>query len=464
MGSIDIGGQLISFVYKQPGRAETFNKLNYRLQPPGIYHGGVLTKVNDTQITISPLICYFEDSINKLGVRIETTVNANLVVSSTNNYIVLRYNWLNAVNNYMDILALEFSNIQSSDLIVGRLIYNGSTLSTIFDYSRKNWSSSFYKKILNIDPPFKVIANEPYDNKVTILPGGPLFFNGEIIEKLTSTLSNAFTLPVSASGRIDYVCITKDNNFVILEGVDSTAPVVPNVYFPIAKITFPPNATVVQGSYITYIHPSSYMSSNTLPMTSEKTGLTLASRDANGNFKSSDPVHDDHVVNKIYQDTATTNLQNQIDSLQNQIDSIYDGTKLTVPIGFIYIQFPSQSNPSAIFNGTWSNVSATYAGAFFRAEGGNASTFEGGAQDSQNLIHNHGGLTGSMNRNNPHNHSYVAPLNASGVDLGGNVRSISETGASTSSTDINHEHAIASDGGVEARPYNFSVRLWKRIS
>lgn len=38
-------------------------------------------------------------------------------------------------------------------------------------------------------------------------------------------------------------------------------------------------------------------------------------------------------------------------------------------IGTVYIQFRGQSAPADIFGGTWSNVSSTYAGRFFRAEG-----------------------------------------------------------------------------------------------
>ena len=47
----------------------------------------------------------------------------------------------------------------------------------------------------------------------------------------------------------------------------------------------------------------------------------------------------------------------------------------TLPIGSIYIQLKGQSAPSDLFGGTWENISSSYAGRFFRAEGGNAAAF-----------------------------------------------------------------------------------------
>ena len=48
---------------------------------------------------------------------------------------------------------------------------------------------------------------------------------------------------------------------------------------------------------------------------------------------------------------------------------------LAMPVGAIYVQFPTQQEPSAIFGGTWSNISYLYNGCFFRAEGDKAAAF-----------------------------------------------------------------------------------------
>ena len=46
-----------------------------------------------------------------------------------------------------------------------------------------------------------------------------------------------------------------------------------------------------------------------------------------------------------------------------------------MPVGSVYIQFKGQPNPSSLWGGTWSNISSSFAGRFFRAEGGNAVAF-----------------------------------------------------------------------------------------
>jgi len=50
----------------------------------------------------------------------------------------------------------------------------------------------------------------------------------------------------------------------------------------------------------------------------------------------------------------------------------------SVPIGFIYIQYPLQDTPDVLFGttGKWSDISSQYAGLFFRVAGGSADAFE----------------------------------------------------------------------------------------
>lgn len=61
--------------------------------------------------------------------------------------------------------------------------------------------------------------------------------------------------------------------------------------------------------------------------------------------------------------------------LQNPATGINIVIPSTMPVGAIYVQFAGQTDPTTLFGGTWENVSATYAGLFFRAEGGAAAAF-----------------------------------------------------------------------------------------
>jgi hypothetical protein len=166
--------------------------------------------------------------------------------------------------------------------------------------------------------------------------------------------------------------------------------------------------------------------------------------------------------------------------------------KMTVPIGFTYFQLPGKSLPSDLFLGTWTNISSTFSGAFFRAEGGNASAFAGGLQASQNLSHGHTSgnentdhthtITGSVGDDTPdHTHGILA-ASGNGVNQGYLRPGDASTGFWTASagasvrhthpvgTLVNggisavHQHTINADGGTEARPINYTIRIWERTA
>ncbi len=137
------------------------------------------------------------------------------------------------------------------------------------------------------------------------------------------------------------------------------------------------------------------------------------------------------------------------------------------PIGMMYIQYPGKSDPSTLgWPGTWTNVSSTYAGDFFRTEGGDASAFGGGEQLDQMQGH----ITDDPGN---HNHTFDGNTvggesNTSGpfctTDYSPNYnRPTSSAGA--------HTHGLADDGvngtprtGSETRPVNQTIRIWERTA
>ena len=142
--------------------------------------------------------------------------------------------------------------------------------------------------------------------------------------------------------------------------------------------------------------------------------------------------------------------------------------KGSLPIGATYLQLPSQSAPDDIFTGTWSNISSSYAGDFFRAEGGRAASFgssqgdamqrisgnvqiaarEGSStgrsfQDTNGVFSN--GVSQTWLRANADNYWSSSPR----LDFD----SIDSTWPSSAKTD-----------NYETRPANRTIRVWKRIS
>lgn len=180
------------------------------------------------------------------------------------------------------------------------------------------------------------------------------------------------------------------------------------------------------------------------------------------------------------------------------------------PIGEVYIQFPLQSDPATLYNqggivSTWTEVN--YDGAFFRANGGNADSFIASGtltkQASQNLAHSHtveahdhGGYTGYTQptfSGTKISNQRVGLGKYSGTNLTPTgVFSMSGTGTGSSNmmcngdnndsrgvymnytpsgTVQNHRHTIESAspatdsiGGTEARPENYTVKVWKRTA
>ena len=168
------------------------------------------------------------------------------------------------------------------------------------------------------------------------------------------------------------------------------------------------------------------------------------------------------------------------------------------PIGFVYTRYPGEATPDILFPGTtWSNISSNFPAAFFRAEGGAAATFQGtlgAAQAAQNLSHTHGSpitsgagsshahAVGSLTIGGEAAHTHgpgtgvTFATNASTggfLASGGTYGSCVATGAGSSHTHgisgsvgaesaHNHVVTVASDGGADLRPINYTIQIYKR--
>ena len=116
----------------------------------------------------------------------------------------------------------------------------------------------------------------------------------------------------------------------------------------------------------------------------------------------------------------------------------------TTPVGSVYLQLSGQSDLATLFGGTWSNVSSSYAGVFFRAEGGSASAFASGQQAMSIQSHSH-----TIGRD-------TTNYRLSGLSSNG-TRVMQREG------DGNGIWNTDAYGGTETRPVNYTVRIWKRF-
>lgn len=123
------------------------------------------------------------------------------------------------------------------------------------------------------------------------------------------------------------------------------------------------------------------------------------------------------------------------------------------PIGFVYWQLPGKSAPGDLYPGTtWSNISASFAGDFFRAEGGQANSF--GSAEQGDAIRN---ITGSFS-------VWDTYGRASGAFTATTVSSNRPGAAGNSSTEKYFDASLVVPTATENRPKNRTIRIWERIA
>jgi hypothetical protein len=283
MGSRDFGSQILSFDFNEDATGKKFNKTQYGLTPSGIYSGFTLEKFSDSMVRITPGVCYIHDEIQNLGTRIETQENVVIEIDSTKPYVVLRFVWIDAKDNFMDFVSTTYNEIQNGDLIVGRVIYenSGTTMTENYDYTRRN---VFYNK-RNRDTQnyFKVQSTEPISKRVFVTSGilnspkGNLYVTGGIYP-LTD-------IPDTTTGsRNDIIYIDEDGLIKFEAGIQSSVAVTPRYgnRKVLAEIRRGPNRTSIYGSEI-------YPVLTSFDMTAYPSDLTIV--DAN-NLYSSNNVED----------------------------------------------------------------------------------------------------------------------------------------------------------------------------
>lgn len=455
MGLVDNGGQILVFDYKQEGKSEGFNKILYNLIPKGIVKGGTLVKTSDASVIISPFLCFFEDATTKVGVRIETTMNATSDISISKPYIIGRFSWLNLEDNYMDIISVSSTEISSSDLILGRAIFDSTTL-TGFDYSKKSWAKSYYDNDIDFEPSFLVSANEPYDNKLKVGKGSA-YINGKKVVFGAEKQTPIFDLNVT-NGRKDLVVINDDATVSIIKGTDDTVPVAP--LFPVkglvvAIVTLPPNPTSVNGRFVEYLYNNNFYStqSNNIVASASVSPSpnTLMIRDGNGRSQVENPLEDNDIVNKTYVDTKIAG---------------------SVPKGFIYVQFPNQIDPNTLFGGTWQNISNLYAGQFFRAEGSGAASFGNsqaeGLPNIQGQATFYSGVSSRASFDNSFIMSVSGSFSSANITKGDVFVLSNKTPEKPSGKGILNFNASSSNSiygrNSHVTPVNSTIRIWKRTA
>lgn len=146
----------------------------------------------------------------------------------------------------------------------------------------------------------------------------------------------------------------------------------------------------------------------------------------------------------------------QLWSLSKLQKTLMNVVKNPVPRGFIYVQLPKEKLPSDIWPWLgWEDVTAEYAGVFFRAEGGNSSSFgEIQEENSPRLVH------AAYNHHNDDEgtYSWNVDIKADNKPTDVVLTGVYVAGRYDSETGLSFR---VSSG--EVRPRNMAIRIWKRV-
>ena len=175
--------------------------------------------------------------------------------------------------------------------------------------------------------------------------------------------------------------------------------------------------------------------------------------------------HNQYVLSTNASSTFATKeeVSNKADKNHNHDDVYLKQTdNINLPIGFIYVQYKNQSTPDTLFgtDGKWQDVSSEYAGEFFRAVGGDSSSFgitqAEGLPNITGLIDPVSGLFKSNFRDGAFSGGGDWRFSPVQQNSGGGESSACYFSASGSNSIYG--------ASTHVTPYNSAIRIWKKIA
>lgn len=244
MGSTNYGNQIQSIQYAAPADAVTWNKLMRDVQSPGLYAGGLLTKISDISVSLSALVCSIKDANYQL--RIETQAAVTVAVTSSTPYVILRWAYSASATNYMDVMAVSLINIQANDVVVGLCTYSGSTLLG-FDYSVRTSPISLmtYCKVTPTATPSLYLS-----------VGAGVVSLGDSPISVVAQTTSVFTAPTT-NPRWDLVAVNSSGAIVVVNGTEAASPTRPSPgsYIPLAYVYMTVGKTSIVATDLVDVRP-----------------------------------------------------------------------------------------------------------------------------------------------------------------------------------------------------------------
>ena len=217
----NVGQQIVTIKYKDPVDNEVGNRVGEGVRKLGIYSGGILTKVDDVTVSLSPLDCEIKSQSTTHQIRVQTQSSVNITVSSTDRFVVLRWDYTaDEEQDYMSFHAV--STVLEKDIVVGRCVFSGSTLQT-FTYVERTEPNilDLYLKV------------EPLDSTMNIIVRGGTISYGDNSVKVPFQIFTV-TKPISGT-RIDLLQINSSGTLIQVTGTSVPASYSSNI--TVAELT-----------------------------------------------------------------------------------------------------------------------------------------------------------------------------------------------------------------------------------
>jgi len=240
----------------------TLTNLGQNIRKVGIYEGVWLTKISDTSVEVGSGEIEILSENNQLDgtkrqIRVAFQNIETLTVSSATPYVILRYTFAASLTHYVDMFAVAVGSIQVNDLVVGRALYSGPTL-TGFEYILRS-EPLVFDKFLKIEP--TVVASMKL-----IVRKGRFNYGLQNFDVFTQE-SPTFVAP-GAQSRIDLLYLDTDGLVKISTGVQAASPVPPEYESKIvlAEVTLSAGQTQILAAHIKDVR--SFLSSGSAFVTS----------------------------------------------------------------------------------------------------------------------------------------------------------------------------------------------------
>jgi hypothetical protein len=272
VNSINYGNQVIVWGYHQEACSKGFNQAFCDILPYGVYTGGHLTRLSNTNIQVSPLTCIIRSNEHdKVALRIETSEVQDLVINQNEPYIVLRFGWADADNVFMDIRSVGWSSdpleinenkLLPFDIILGKVQFTEVSGTMVidpnnsFDLTRRK--DVFLKEIENVYTQFQVSESEINPKRVHVSGGRVNTSKGRFI--VHGGEYPDFDIPdTDARPRTDIIIVDVLGKIRLIQGTPAVNPVAPKygTYKVIAEIRRGANRTNIRGSDIVQLMDAS---------------------------------------------------------------------------------------------------------------------------------------------------------------------------------------------------------------